>query len=144
MARSDRKAKKAARLDRKAKRQDARLARKETKVQAKVDRKATRTANSPRSRKAAANDSEIKLNEMKENASLEAESRLADLQDIEENTPETTIPNEKQMAKAGKYLQRRGVQVYKDPVLRAAQVADEREQEIYERLEPERELIMQD
>lgn len=97
-------------------------------------------------------EAEIKLNLMKEQAAMAEESRLARVQEAEDRAAEVAAGNtgvagglsDIQSIKATRYLQKRGVKPFRDPALKAAQVLDERGEQIRERMEPEIEEINND
>jgi len=145
---------KQARQNRKAARQTARAERKLVKVENRQERKNTKVAGGRRALKAKAAASEnARLdtaanieNKMKQDAQAAEISRLAQIEAAQEAAAESgAAPAPEQQLKAKKYLQRRGVVgVYKDPELLAAQLMDARYNQIQERIDAEREEVMND
>lgn len=134
-----------------------RRAKKAARQQARAKRKETRFQNAPRQRKGRAeaaesarldkvNDAEVLNSKMKAQAEAAEISRLAQVEAAEEEAQNTGVANLSaiQEIKAKKYLQRRGVRPLKAADMAAAQVVEERYNEIQERLQPEIEQIEND
>lgn len=141
---------KAKRQEKRKVRQERRVARKDKRIDYRqtTSRRARKTREGDKADERADRESEaaIKLNEMKENRAAAEESRLAQLEEAQANAEQsgTNELNDLQKMKAGKYLAKRGVKPYKDAGMRAAQVIDERETQINERMQPEIDELNED